>query len=262
MLGADPAGLPLQHDRQLAVRPARRRPTRGARTRSSGWSPRRRRSSTSTRSRASSAGPTSTGSPAPGTRSWPAKAPRSRRPSRAVVGYAVTRALPTGTRPLLVFLNEVAGGRKLLQAVRERAPTRRLQVVVAAPQNQPAVGQLIDRDELRDAARARVEVTMAVLAEFGIDSVGEVHGPGAGAGARRRGPRPRARARSCSPASTAPASGSPARTSSSGPEAGRAGGHVHPHPGADRRRRDPLGRQPHARRRDPDGRTRRTWSRG
>ena len=76
-------------------------------------------------------------------------------------------------RPLLVFLNEVAGGRKLLQAVRERSDQASL-VAVAAPQNQPAVGQLIDSGELREAARARVEVTMAILAEYGIESVGEV----------------------------------------------------------------------------------------
>ncbi len=76
-------------------------------------------------------------------------------------------------QPLLVFLNEVAGGRKLLQAVRERAEEVPL-VAVAAPQNQPAVGQLIDSGELRDAARARVEVTMSILAEYGIESVGEV----------------------------------------------------------------------------------------
>jgi hypothetical protein len=79
-------------------------------------------------------------------------------------------------RPLLVFLNEVAGGRKLLQAVRERQDTVSA-VVVAAPQNEPAVGQLIDAGEVREAARARVEVTMSVLAEFGIDSVGEVMDP-------------------------------------------------------------------------------------
>lgn len=76
-------------------------------------------------------------------------------------------------RPLLVFLNEVAGGRKLLAAVAERAKDVPF-VAVAAPQNQPAVGQLIDAGELRDAARARVEVTMSVLAEYGVDSVGEV----------------------------------------------------------------------------------------
>ena len=79
-------------------------------------------------------------------------------------------------QPLLVFLNEVAGGRKLLQAVRERQG-QVSGVVVAAPQNQPAVGQLIDPGELREAARARVEVTMSVLAEFGIESVGEVMDP-------------------------------------------------------------------------------------
>jgi hypothetical protein len=79
-------------------------------------------------------------------------------------------------RPLLVFLNEVAGGRKLLQAVQERIEGVPY-VAVAAPQNQPAVGQLIDSGELRDAARARVEVTMSILAEYGIESVGEVMDP-------------------------------------------------------------------------------------
>ncbi len=79
----------------------------------------------------------------------------------------------TEARPLLVFLNEVAGGRKLLQAVAERAEKVPF-VAVAAPQNQPAVGQLIDAGELRDAARARVEVTMSILSEYGIESVGEV----------------------------------------------------------------------------------------
>jgi hypothetical protein len=79
-------------------------------------------------------------------------------------------------RPLLVFLNEVAGGRKLLEAVRERQGQVPY-VVVAAPQNHPAAGQLIDAGELHDAARSRVDVTMAVLAEFSIDSVGEVMDP-------------------------------------------------------------------------------------
>ncbi|MFN8159544.1 MAG: hypothetical protein U0R52_00650 [Solirubrobacterales bacterium] len=76
-------------------------------------------------------------------------------------------------RPLLVFLNEVAGGRRLLAAARERVPGVSY-IAVVAPQNQPAVGQIVDSGQLRDAARSRVEVTMAVLAEFGLDSVGEV----------------------------------------------------------------------------------------
>lgn len=83
---------------------------------------------------------------------------------------------PTEARPLLVFLNEVAGGRKLLRAIQERAE-QVSSVVVAAPQNKPAVGQVVDAGELRDAARARVEVTMSVLAEYGIDSIGEVMDP-------------------------------------------------------------------------------------
>jgi len=82
----------------------------------------------------------------------------------------------TEARPLLVFLNEVAGGRKLLQAIQERAE-QVSSVAVAAPQNQPAVGQVVDAGELRDAARARVEVTMSVLAEYGIESIGEVMDP-------------------------------------------------------------------------------------
>ena len=79
-------------------------------------------------------------------------------------------------RPLLLFLNEVAGGRKLIGAVKERAG-RVPFVAVAAPQNQPAVGQLIDSGKLREAARARVEVTMSILAEYGIESIGEVMDP-------------------------------------------------------------------------------------
>jgi len=76
-------------------------------------------------------------------------------------------------QPLLVFVNEVAGGRKLLAAVRERAAGVSALAVVA-PANQPAVGGLIDPSELREAALSRIEVTMAVLSEFGFDSVGDV----------------------------------------------------------------------------------------
>ena len=79
---------------------------------------------------------------------------------------------PNG-RPLLVFLNEVAGGRKLLQTVRERVPEVS-EIAVVSPQNQPALGAKIARPELYEAALSRVEVTMSVFAEFGLDSVGDV----------------------------------------------------------------------------------------
>ena len=80
------------------------------------------------------------------------------------------------SKPLLIFLNEVAGGRKLLEAAREKAADASY-VVVVAPQNQPSVGQLFDPEERAEAARARVDVTLAVLDEFGIEAIGEVLDP-------------------------------------------------------------------------------------
>ena len=41
----------------------------------------------------------------------------------------------------------------------------------------PTVGQIVDRDEVRDAALSRVEVTQQVLDAFGIESVGAVMDP-------------------------------------------------------------------------------------
>jgi hypothetical protein len=82
-----------------------------------------------------------------------------------------------GGGTILAFLNEVAGGRRLLETIRERVEAGAEQVAVAAPQNQPVAGQIVDRDELYDAALSRVEVTQAVLEEFGIESVGAVMDP-------------------------------------------------------------------------------------
>jgi hypothetical protein len=78
---------------------------------------------------------------------------------------------------VLAFLNEVAGGRGLLNAIRKRVDAGVDGVALAAPQNQPVAGQIVDRDELREAAQSRVEVTEAVLSEFGIDAVGAVMDP-------------------------------------------------------------------------------------
>jgi hypothetical protein len=89
-----------------------------------------------------------------------------------------TRASADGAGgTLLAFLNEVAGGRKLLEATRERIAGGFEEVAVVAPQNQPIAGQIVDRDEVRDAALSRVEVTQAVLREFGIESMGAVMDP-------------------------------------------------------------------------------------
>jgi len=78
---------------------------------------------------------------------------------------------------VLAFVNEVAGGRRLLEAVRERVDAGADAVAVVAPQNLPTVGQIVDRDEIRDAALSRVEVTQQVLDEFGIESAGAVMDP-------------------------------------------------------------------------------------
>lgn len=79
---------------------------------------------------------------------------------------------------VLAFMNEVAGGRRLLETLRERIDDGAESVAVAAPQNQPAAGQIVvDQDEIRDAARSRVEVTQSVLSEFGVDAVGAVMDP-------------------------------------------------------------------------------------
>ena len=78
---------------------------------------------------------------------------------------------------VLLFLNEVAGGRRLLNQVRGRIDAGAERIAVVAPQNQPIAGQIVDRSELLDAARSRVEVTQSVLAEFGIESEGSVMDP-------------------------------------------------------------------------------------
>jgi hypothetical protein len=73
-------------------------------------------------------------------------------------------------------MNEVAGGRRLVDGVRERAG-QGASVAVVAPQNQPEVGHRLSADELRDAAQSRVDVTVAVLEEFGIAAEGMLGDP-------------------------------------------------------------------------------------
>lgn len=99
---------------------------------------------------------------------------------------------------LIIFLNEVAGGRKLLEATRQRAESVDY-VAVVAPKNQPAAGQTFELAELEDAARSRVDVTLSLLREFGVDAVGEVmdHDPSLALGDAIRAHRPREVLLSC-----------------------------------------------------------------
>jgi hypothetical protein len=82
-----------------------------------------------------------------------------------------------GVKRVLAFLNEVAGGRKLLTACRELAEDGADYFAVVAPQNLPVVGQLVDVEERRAAAQSRVDVTQDVLREFGIQAEGAVMDP-------------------------------------------------------------------------------------
>ena len=82
-----------------------------------------------------------------------------------------------GDGAVLAFLVEVAGGRKLLEAARDRVEHGASAVHLAAPQNQPAVGQIVDQDEVREAALPRVEVSQAVMADFDIAATAAVFDP-------------------------------------------------------------------------------------
>ncbi len=82
-----------------------------------------------------------------------------------------------GGGTVLAFLNEVAGGRRLLGAIRERVQAGAEHVALVAPQNQPVAGQIVDVGEVRDAALSRVEVTQDVLHEFGIQSTATILDP-------------------------------------------------------------------------------------
>jgi hypothetical protein len=82
-----------------------------------------------------------------------------------------------GVNRVLAFLNEVAGGRKLLTACRDLSDAGADYFAVVAPQNLPIVGQLVDTEERRAAAQSRVDVTQSVLREFGIKSEGAVMDP-------------------------------------------------------------------------------------
>jgi hypothetical protein len=78
---------------------------------------------------------------------------------------------------VLAFLNEVAGGRKLLGRVRELVDAGAGHVALAAPQNQPVAGQIVNVDEVRDGALSRVEVTQQVLEHFGLEASASIFDP-------------------------------------------------------------------------------------
>jgi hypothetical protein len=78
---------------------------------------------------------------------------------------------------VLVVANETVAGKPLIDAVRRRAGGDQVKVHVISPQNQPKHGYVIYDEHVRDAAQNRLEMTLALLREAGIEADGEVMDP-------------------------------------------------------------------------------------
>src|SRR5215218_7288041 len=78
---------------------------------------------------------------------------------------------------ILVVANETVAGQPLIDAVRERAGGEEVDVHVICPQNQPHHGYVIYDSMVREAAQNRLQMTIALLREAGIEAHGEVMDP-------------------------------------------------------------------------------------
>jgi hypothetical protein len=78
---------------------------------------------------------------------------------------------------VLVVANETVAGKPLIDAVRKRAEGQEIHAHVISPQNQPKHGYVIYDEHVRDAAQNRLEMTLALLREAGIEADGEVMDP-------------------------------------------------------------------------------------
>ena len=78
---------------------------------------------------------------------------------------------------ILVVANETVAGKPLIDAVQRRGADDEIQVHVICPQNQPKHGYVINEDHVRDAVENRLEMTLALLREEGIEADGQVMDP-------------------------------------------------------------------------------------
>ena len=78
---------------------------------------------------------------------------------------------------ILVVANETVAGRPLIEAVRARAGGDEIDVHVISPQNQPKHGYVIYDEMVREAADNRLQMTLALLRDAGIDAHGQVEDP-------------------------------------------------------------------------------------
>jgi hypothetical protein len=75
---------------------------------------------------------------------------------------------------ILVLANETIGGKKLLDAVLERAEQGDARFHVVVPLTRPRHGNVIYDEAVRDSAQVRVDLALAFMREQGIEGTGEV----------------------------------------------------------------------------------------
>ena len=78
---------------------------------------------------------------------------------------------------ILVVANETVAGKPLIDAVLARAGGEGVDVHVICPQNQPRHGYVIYESMVREATENRLQMTLALLREAGIEAHGELMDP-------------------------------------------------------------------------------------
>jgi hypothetical protein len=79
---------------------------------------------------------------------------------------------------ILVVANETVAGRPLIDAVKRRAGgDEDVHVHVICPQNEPKHGFVVHAEHIRDAAQNRLDMTLALLRDAGIEADGEIMDP-------------------------------------------------------------------------------------
>jgi hypothetical protein len=82
---------------------------------------------------------------------------------------------PPGEKRLLVIANETVGGPELLAELNRHARGRKTEVLVVTPAlNSPLRHWVSDEDAAREAARARLEVSLEAMRAAGMSARGEV----------------------------------------------------------------------------------------
>jgi hypothetical protein len=75
---------------------------------------------------------------------------------------------------ILVIANETAASRSLADLIQEKAAGDDVQVTVVAPVNQPRQGYVVYYDTRRASARRRLDMTLDLLREHGVNATGVV----------------------------------------------------------------------------------------